>query len=232
MRIVRFFVAVLMLTALSSQSQAAIFSSATGDWPKEWGDALEPLRATSRTIGVGTGIQENIYEMPIADRETFDRVWPAVLKLLTPGGRVTLTQVSDGPDPAWGEILNGKQATIRIYGPSEGYTSKEATDPNQPVDYEQRVKDGKALKAGAPWPPELVGKDGALPEYVVGDTGVDGRMTWTPADPYAEGEKFRGFYHRARIDVELVIDGEIIDLNELKLPDGSTIKDQRFAAPK
>lgn len=231
MRILRCLATITLLAACCLPASAAIYTADEGNWPEEWGAELEPLRATSRTIGVATGLQENIYEIPIADRETFERVWPAVLKLVTPGGRVTLTTVSDEPDPNWGHILDGKRATIRIYGPSGGYASVGSTDPNQPVDYEQLVKDGKALKTDAPWPQDIVGPRGELPEYVVSVKGEDGRLTWKPIDPFAGGE-FRGFCHRARIDVELVIDGQIIDLNATQLPEGATIKDQRFAAPK
>lgn len=76
--------AVLLMTI---SVHAAVFTEERGSWPENWPEVLEPLRGTSKTIGVGTGIQENIYEIPIADRETFEKVWPEILKLRTPGAR-------------------------------------------------------------------------------------------------------------------------------------------------
>lgn len=219
----------LALACLAVDVRGAIFPQDRGAWPADWPAELEPLRDVSRTIGVGTGIQEDIYEIPIADRETFERIWPVILKLHTFGGRIMLTKAGEGPHPNWGEILNNKQAAVRIYAPSGGYMSKEATDPNVPVDYEALIKAGKALKAAAPWPAELVGAHGELPEYVVARKGEDGRLTWQPGDPYAAGDqRFEGFYNRARIDIELVVDGDIIDLNRTQLPNESTVRDLRF----
>lgn len=221
-------VAMAML-CLAANARGAIFPQDHGAWPADWPSELEPLRATSRTIGVGTGIQENIYEIPIADRETFEKVWPVILKLHTHGGRILLTKAGEASHPNWGEILNNKQATVRIYAPSGGFMSNEAADPNAQVDYDGLVKEGKALKADAPWPAELVGKNGELPEYVIARKGEDGRMVWKAADPYGAGDqRFEGFYNRARVDIELVVDGEIIDLNRTRLPSESTVRDQRF----
>lgn len=210
---------------------AAIFPQDHGAWPADWPAELEPLRESSRTIGVGTGIQENIYEIPIADRATLDRVWPAVLKLHTHGGRLLLTKAGEASHPNWGEILNNKTATIRIYAPSGGYSSMEEIAPGTSVDYDALIKEGKALQGDAPWPKELIGANGELPEYVVAKRDDAGKMTWVAGDPYAVGDqRFPGFFNRARVDIELVVDGEIIDLNELQLPSESVLRDLRFPA--
>lgn len=76
-----------------------------------------------------------------------------------------------------------------------------------------------------------MGKDGGLPQYVVSEKQDDGSLKWVAADPYADA-KPRGFYNRARIDVELVIDGRIIDLNRTRLPADGVIVDRRFADAK
>lgn len=230
MRMLRFLPLVAVaLTLLAVDVRGAIFPEDRGAWPVDWPAELESLRESSRTIGVGTGIQENIYEIPVADRETFEKIWPVILKLHTHGGRITLSQAGEAPHTNWGEILNNKQATVRIYAPSGGFTTKESIPPGDQVDYDSLIKAGKALKGDAPWPAELIGTNGELPEYVVAQTGEDGRMQWRPGDPYAEADgRFPGFYHRARIDVELVVDGEIIDLNRTQIPSESTVRDQRF----
>lgn len=41
-------------------------------------------------------------------------------------------------------------------------------------------------------------------------------------------KKEKGFYNRARIDIDLVIDGNVIDLNRIPLPAKTPIEDQRF----
>ncbi|MFG0295852.1 MAG: hypothetical protein ACF8PG_08080, partial [Maioricimonas sp. JB045] len=100
-----------------------------------------------------------------------------------------------------------------------------------PPDWDQLVRDGKALRVQAPWPESLAGKDGELPQYVVSEKQEDGTLKWVAADPYADA-KPRGFYFRARIDVELVVDGDIIDLNRTRLPAEAVIVDRRFADAK
>ena len=187
----------------------AIFPQGRGAWPTSWPKELEPLRETSRTIGVGTGIQENIYEIPMPDQETFEKIWPVILKLRTPGSPLRLYRTSNPPPKMWGDLLSNKQPTIRIYGPSGGISMKEATDVKNPPDFEKLIKEGRALRAGAPWPKNIVGENGELPQYVVSQRGEDGRLGWVPADPNSDDEQgARGFYNRARIDVELVVDGK------------------------
>lgn len=212
--------------------RAAVFPQDRGAWPEDWPKELEPLRETSRTIGIGTGIQENIYEIPISDRETFEKVWPAVLKLRTPGSPLTLHRADSTPPKNWGDFLSNANPAIRIYAPTGSYSMKEAVDLQNPPDFEALVREGRALRARAPWPKAIVGKNGELPEYVVSEKGPDGRLIWVAADPFQESKgPPRGFYNRARIDIELVVDGKVIDLNHVEFPDGVVIIDHRFPEP-
>jgi len=221
----------ILLTAISVR--AAVFIEKRGSWPEDWPEVLEPLRETSKTIGVGTGIQENIYEIPIADRETFEKVWPEILKLRTPGSPLTLYRAGGGDHPSWGQFVSNQRAAIRIFAPSGGIATagNVEIDVNNPPDWEQLIRDGMALRAQAPWPESLAGKDGELPQYVVSEKQEDGTLKWVAADPYADA-KPRGFYFRARIDVELVVDGDIIDLNRTRLPAEAVIVDRRFNGEK
>jgi hypothetical protein len=226
-----FLISLLCLFLLANTAIAIIGINDRGTWPEDWPAELEPLRESSRTIMVGTGIQENVYEIPIRDRETFDKVWPAILNIRTPGGPLTLRRTTP-PLLSTRQIQKSDQPTIRIYAPSGGISMTEQIDPENPPDWEALIRDGRALRAQAPWPESIVGKNGELPEYVVSEL-VDGRMTWLPADPYDEGQRelFPGFFNRVRIDVELVIDGQIIDLNHVRLPDGAIVIDRRFDEP-
>jgi len=97
---------------------------------------------------------------------------------------------------------SNKAAAVRIHAPARGMSG--------------------SLAIGPPWPAAALLPDGQLPEYVehVGDT-------WVPA---AAGKPF--FFHfRARVDLELVVDGKVIDLNRIPLPADTPIVDTR-AAPE
>ena len=69
----------------------------------------------------------------------------------------------------------------------------------------------------------------ALPEYVFYDNGK-----WAPYDPNAKREPLKDWVvqslkvKRARIDIELVVDGNIVDLNRIPLPADTPIIDKRF----
>ena len=84
------------------------------------------------------------------------------------------------------------------------------------------------LVVGPPWPQDLRTENGGLPEYVV-TKEVDGRLTWA-APGLADKFPLVGRY-RARVDIELVVDGKIIDLNRIQLPPDTPIVDKRFPAP-
>jgi hypothetical protein len=204
------FVAVTL--SLAATAFALVFDYGVGAWPEDWPAELEPLRATSRTIDVATGIQEKVYVIPVADQATFDAVWPAVRKLLKPGAALTLYRKGPSPPTGWGGLLSNEQTAIRIFAPCHGTTRR----------------DNMELSTGPPWPASIVGKDGELPEFVVAEKGAEGRLAWVAADPREKPDKHRGFYYRARIDVDLVVDGETIDLNKVKLPDDARIEDCRF----
>lgn len=222
----------LIATAVSNASAIA-FVADRGNWPEEWPQELEPLRPTSRTLGVGTGIQENIYEIPIPDRATFEKVWPAVLQVRTPGSPLTLYRTGATPPKAWGTLLSNERAAIRIYGPAGSCKVFGKLDPEEkekPLD--QLVEEGRAVRVQAPWPEYLIGENGELPEWAVIKKQDEGPVKWIPADPRnKETDDFPSFYYRIRIDVELVVDGEVIDLNRIEFPEGVTVFDKRFKQP-
>jgi hypothetical protein len=218
---------VLVAAVSGSLAWAVVFVDEQGKWPADWPAELEPLRATSRTIDVGTGLQEAIYEIPLVERKSFEAIWPAVRKLITPGATFTLYRKGPSSPKKWGHFVGNKQAAIRIYAPSGGYATKAAIDPINPPKMKPMVDEGRALLAGPPWPATIVGKQGELPEYVVAEADADGRLTWDAGDWRAD-PKPRGFLYRARVDVDLVVDGEVIDLNRVELPEGVRVVDRRF----
>ena len=199
-----------------------------GKWPATWPKELDSFRKDAQTLDVATGKQEHIHTIPFKDRETFEKLWPILLGLRTPGSPITLSKIGQS-HPGWGKYLSNKLPCIRIKGPSSGYTG--GTSKNGQLDLKE-LEAGTMLFAGGPWPKELMGANGELPEYVSAGKTNDGKLTWVL--PETVPERQRGFLHRARMEIEIVIDGEIIDLNRIRLPQDALIVDTRFpeaAAP-
>jgi inosose dehydratase len=80
------------------------------------------------------------------------------------------------------------------------------------------LPNGKRLDSGPPWPDSARLPDGRLPEYVAVEGG-----RWVPTERDAR----KGFMFRARVELELVADGRIVDLNRTFLPQDAPIVDQR-----
>lgn len=193
--------ALVLVGLLTPMSWAVVMIANSGMWPEDWPKELAPLRPAAKTLDVVTGIQETIYEIPIPDRETFEKIWPALVKIRTPESSVTLYAAKSAPPKAWGTLLSNEHPTVRIYAPS-------------------RSK-GNAQAIAA-----VVGKQGELPEYVVQEKDAAGQTLWSPADPRADRPP-RGFYYRARTDLELVVDGKVVDLGRVKLPEDARVVDHR-----
>jgi hypothetical protein len=212
-RIVGCGVLTLILTAVVAR--ALVMTESRGSWPADWPKAMEPLRHHARTFEVATGIQENIYEITFSDRAEFEKVWPAVLSLKTPGAPLRLYRV--GKLPEWwgfGEKEPDGLAMVRINAP----------DPDGDVEY----PDGQKLKPSPPWPKELYGPNGELPEYVRAER-TGGKIHWVAADlEKDEKNPATADFYRARVDIDLVVDGQVIDLNRIALPANTPIEDHRF----
>jgi len=63
-----------------------------GDWPDTWPKELDPLRAQARTLDVGTGIQQTVYEIPFTSREEFEAAWPHILAVKSEGAPLILVK--------------------------------------------------------------------------------------------------------------------------------------------
>jgi hypothetical protein len=227
----RRYVFLLAIILAPLASFALVQTEDRGTWPAGWPVELEPLRKQARTIGVAHGLQENIYDIRFAAREEFERAWPAIFSLLTPGSRCTVYLTNSAPSKTWG--TTNTFPAVRIFGPSEGYSISTKVDPARTGQaIKKQVEEGKALHAGVPWPAEIISADGSLPEYVISKE-VDGKMHWLPADLEKDRreKKTVGFYNRARVDVEIVADGTIIDLSRIQLPSKVVLAEEQFAVP-
>ncbi len=191
---------VLMTILVSSFCFALVVESAAGTWPATWPKELEPYRKQARTVGVMHGIQETVYEIPFNHREDFEKAWPYILTLKSPGAPLILEK-----SPSTYSVSGSTaQAGVRILCPSGGVSG---------------TPDGKRLTAGPPWPEYLKSKSGALPEYVNNENGI-----WVPTDRNSR----KVVLHRARVDIILITDGTIVDLNRIPLPPNTPIMDNRF----
>jgi hypothetical protein len=195
-------VLILMLTIgmASSVCFALVTESLSGDWPESWPKELEPLRSQARTVHVGHGIQETVYEIPFKSREEFEKVWPYILKVKSKGAPIILEN-----SPSTYSVSGTTMTTgVRILWPSGGTVE---------------LPDRKRLEAKEPWPDYIKNGAGELPEYVTEEHGK-----WIPNTP---GKK-PDFFIRARVDIILVTDGRVIDLNRIELPGETPIVDRRF----
>jgi len=180
---------------------ALVMVSNEGKWPDTWPEELEALRAQARTLDVGTGLQETVYEIPFTSSEEFEAAWPHILAVKSEGAPLILLK---SPSRS---VDVSMDAGVRIHSPSRGSVSE--------------TPDGKQLKVGPPWPDDIKSEAGVLPAYVVNKDGK-----WVAADERDVGRI--GFLYRARVDIELVVDGKIVDLNRIPLPANTPIIDKRF----
>jgi hypothetical protein len=186
-----------------------VMTEGRGTWPADWPKQLEPYREQAKTIGVAAGNQEDVFEINFRNREEFEKIWPVILALKSEGAPLTLTTA--GSAPGWAGLFDNNEPVVRIYAPSyTGYVEG---------------ADGRMLKPSPPWPDSAKLPNGRLPEYV---RLSDDRTTWVPAD--ANYNPLKGFKFRVRIEIELVIDGRIIDLNRIRLPADTPIIDKRVFA--
>ena len=113
------------------------------------------------------------------------------------------------------------KAGVRILSPLTG-TLVTPRGSRYPPGTESAIPDGNSLRIGPPWPDHIKSESGALPEYVFDKNGK-----WAPYDPDEKKDLSR-YLRRARLDIELIVDGEIVDLNRIPLPADAPVIDKRF----
>lgn len=202
MKTTRALIGLLLLSMLVTSLTYAMIIPYGKDtpWNPTWPAALEPFRQQTNVWGVGHGIQETVFDVTFSDRAQFEKAWPAILKLKSPGAPLILDKAPSYHDVSGATMGPG----VRVLWPSGGVGS---------------VPGGKPLRAWAPWPESIKSASGQLPEYVVAT-----KDTWVPFSEDAP----KGFRHRARVDLVLVVDGQVVDLNRIPLPKDTPIVDRRF----
>ena len=225
--ILRATLAILVLASWSELGLCIVFTGEGGKWPKDWPAELEPLRARATTINVATGVQEHIYEIEFASNEEFVKAWPALLQVRTPGSPLRLQRTRTPKAGSWESIASNSTPKVRIYAPVST-TNHRGRVADYGHDGPTAGKQPKMLpyNTGPPWPADLTTAKGELPEYVQA-VPRDGKEMLIAVK---NEDKPRGFRYRARVDIELVVDGNVIDLNRIEFPKDAQILDRRFKA--
>jgi len=202
--------------AAAVSSHAMYDVSDTGLWPTNWPKELEPLRKQSRTLRHD---QYQVYEIPFTNQQQFEALWTHILAVKSPEAPIILLK---GPNERLGKTI---KAGVRILAPLTG----ELISPkggHYPPSAEGIVTNVALLKIGPPWPDNVKSKSGALPEFVIYDNG-----RWAPysvQDLKTNAPMYERSLMRARIEIELIVDGDVVDLNRIPLSTETPIVDRRF----
>ena len=184
-----------------------------GRWPKDWPEKLEPYREHSLTANFSVAANEVMfYQIPFFDREEFEKLWPALLSLKSKGAPITLVRVS--PDTGLfgktgDEDWSNARPCVRVIGPP-GSAS--------------RWREVEILRHEPPKRPELWSENGELPKYVHLEE-IDGTERWVAG-------KGESLYQSCWIELQILVDGEIIDADRLDIPEDVTVIDRRKPAFK
>ena len=161
-----------------------------GRWPEWWPEEIGRYKEQAITHGVAHGIQEDVYEFQFKTREDFEEAWPYILRLKSEGAPLILESSPSVCRTSGSTAERG----VRVLAPPYGLSST--------------VPGCEAIMSGPPWPDHIRSESGELPEYV---TNQNGR--WVP-DSHVEDPIFRV---RARTDIVLIVDGEIVDFSRVLL---------------
>lgn len=190
---------IIILTA--SLTFASVIHWRKGKWPGPWPKQLKEYRGRTLVVEVTEEIQETVFELEFKKREEFEKVWPNIISLKTEGAPLILEK-----NPSKYDV----SGTIAETGVRILWTS------TNPV----IMDDGSILRASSIDFSSIESPTGQLPEYVVVKDGK-----WIPYD----GNDLEGPRHRARVDIVLITDANIVDLNRIPLPANTPIIDRRFS---
>ena len=184
-----------------------------GMWPDSWPKPLDRLRAQARTLDHG---DFTVYEIPFTTRAEFESAWPHILTVKSAQAPLVLLS---SPDKWLGDSI---AAGVRIRCPPTGQLVN-FQGANYPPGSESAIPDGKFLRVGPPWPDDIKSPSGALPEYVIIDNGK-----WRAFDQKDFGGPNERTIRRARVEIELIVDGDVVNLNRIPLPADTPLIDKRF----
>ncbi len=190
---------------------AAGVVSRGGDWPRNWPKELEPFRERAERVSYGMSVWTQYYIIEFRTREEFETVWPAVLRLKSKGAPITL-RTPDNPktDPNDPRVVHDKPELSIICPPDD--------------DGKYELSPDGTYKHVGPWTDDLDSPDSALPKYMV-KRKRDGKwVVWKGSEFHAQ---YDGAARQARVEILLNVDGEIVDLNRIRIPENTPIEDNR-----
>lgn len=208
---------VLLAAAFGTSVCSALWRvSNTGNWPKSWPAELEPLRSQSRTLHHS---RYTMYHVPFTDREQFEAAWPHFLSIASEDTPLTLSRGHE----SWTAVDFDAGVVISTPNIGQLVVLGDKNDAVYPPGAESSIPGGEFLRVGPPWPDEIRDASGKLPEYVVPDG-----QKWRPItaqdmrdDPISAIRS-----RRARTEIQLIVDGKIVDLNRIQIP--ANVVDKRF----
>ena len=200
------FSSLLFLSMTTTYTFGIMIINKGGNWPANWPEVLEPFRPIATTGNFMGGSQATYYYIEFETRDEFESVWPSILKLKSKGAPLTLHNI-DKPstDPNDTRVLYTKPQVLIICPIAGVY---------------QAMPDGRYIHK-ADWTEDIENQliDDVLPQFV----GKDSNGKWS-IDPNIVGLRS---LQQARIELSLYIDGKVIDLNRIHLPENTPIKDYR-----
>jgi hypothetical protein len=194
-------IVIISVFITASLTLASVITWRKGKWPGPWPKQLKEYQQQAMVIEIAEDIQETVFEISFEKRDEFEKAWPEILELKTRGAPLILEK-----GPSEYKISGTTVETgVRILWPSM-----------QSV----KMDDGTILRASPIDFSSLKSPSGGLPEYVIAKNGK-----WVPYDDKEQKEP----RHRARVDIVLITDANIVDLNRIPLPANTPIIDRRFS---
>ncbi len=171
--------------------------------PDTWPDELQSLGDRTKVRGVSHGIQETEYVIPFYSAEEFEKAWPHILTLISKGAPL---------------ILEKSPSTYNVSGSTLETGVRILCPPGNEIVGSDTT--GKARYVfNIPWQDPKPDASAESPEYIEMEGGK--WVSTKDGKPLTVGV-------RARVDIVLVVDGKVIDLNRIKLPENTPIIDRRF----
>ena len=208
------FVVLLVIAACLSWHGSVLaygVSSRGGNWPDNWPRELEPFRERAESVIYGVTVWTQYYIIEFSAREEFETLWPTVLRLKSKGAPIQLrTPATPKTTPNDRRIVYDKPQLWIICPPQD--EGKYELSP-----------DGTYKYVG-PWTDHLEPPESALPRHMV-KRKRDGKwVVWKGSQFHAE---YDGPARQARVELALYVDGEVIDLNRIRIPENTPIEDNR-----
>ena len=194
-------IGLVIIILMTSLTFASVITWRKGKWPGPWPKQLKEYRQQALVVEVTEEIQETVFELEFKKREEFEKAWPELVSLKSKGAPLILEKNPSKYDVSGTTAETG----VRILW----------TSMNPVI-----MDDGSVLRASPAGFELLKSPTGELPEYVIVKDGK-----WIPYD----GKDQTGPRHRARVDIVLITDANIVDLNRIPLPADTPIIDRRFS---